>query len=595
MMPDPPESDRTPLDATLTLSGSGQRLAAGQGLPEGFKLGKYELEGELGRGGMGVVYAARDTALDRPVAVKVLPPTLTDDPTARQRFVLEARLAARLQHPNVVSIYDVGRQGGTHFIAMERVSGRSLEAVLREDGPLPATEASRVAAEACRALVAAHAAGLVHRDIKPGNILLTDDGRVKVTDFGLAKLHGQAQHQSLSGGQSLLGTPLYMSPEQCEQGQVDPRTDLYALGATYYHLLTGRPPFEGESVMQLLYAHCHTPAPDPSEDIESLPAICGRVVQRSMAKLKDERYASAKAMLADLDAAAGVTSGIAAASGGLAAALDALGDTQAGPMPAADTVTLPDFRAASPRRKRRAGTGVSAGGWIGGAAAAVALVIGGGMIWPSDNPQSAMASTQSPATTSSNSTSANAPRAASVSPMRPPASVAITSDRQSEGEAGAPTDPETAPRPTDPKTQAAGVSVAASDPPIDASAEAAVDPLDASPTTADIESSPVEPVNVEAAATPEPTTPTEPLDHATQQFHKLRDDFAEARAEGERYAIERGVRLLQVFARRYERSTDAAERKLAVQAYRLIEEAAPQEVEPSRPHRRGNGPRPPRR
>ena len=207
---------------------------------DGKRLGKYLLKTKLGQGGMGTVYLAIDTRLKRNVALKVLPKEMAADEAAVKRFLREARVAARLNHPNVVAVYDVDRQRGFCFLVMELVDGRTASELLRE-GPLSWTEATRLVADACRGLVAAHEAGLVHRDIKPSNIMRTNDGLVKLADFGLAKVMddpGPAKNPLTQSG-TILGTPHYMSPEQCRGEPVDARSDLYSLGATYYTLLAG--------------------------------------------------------------------------------------------------------------------------------------------------------------------------------------------------------------------------------------------------------------------------------------------------------------------------------------------------------------------
>jgi serine/threonine protein kinase len=268
----------------------------------GRRLGRYLLLKELGRGGMGVVYGGVDTSLDRRVAVKVLPERLSRDPVALKRFLQEARAAGRLIHPNTVAVFEVGEERGRHFLAMELVEGGTAADFIRRRGPFNWPEATRVIADACRGLAAAHAAGLVHRDIKPANIMRSTDGTVKLADFGLAKLLDRGEGDSLSAAGTVLGTPAYMSPEQCESRPVDARSDVYSLGATYYALLTGRPPFaESTGAVQQMYAHCHLPAPDPRTARPEIPAGCAAIVARAMAKSPPDRYASAGEMLAALE------------------------------------------------------------------------------------------------------------------------------------------------------------------------------------------------------------------------------------------------------------------------------------------------------
>jgi serine/threonine protein kinase/WD40 repeat protein len=267
----------------------------------GTMLGKYLLVGRLGQGGMGVVYQGEDSHLQRAVAVKVLSTSSTLDGSAIQRFVLEARAAARLNHPNVVAVYDIGRQDNVSYIVMELVQGSSAQDLLQERGALPWPEATRIITEVCQGLVAAHAAGLIHRDIKPGNILLGRGGSVKLTDFGLAKAPQLVPAHTTHKG-TVLGTPHYMSPEQCAGDVIDARTDVYALGAAYYALLTGRPPYDSLDCIQAMFAHCTAPVPDPRSIVPELPEACAAIVMRAMAKERANRFRSTQEMLTALTA-----------------------------------------------------------------------------------------------------------------------------------------------------------------------------------------------------------------------------------------------------------------------------------------------------
>lgn len=265
------------------------------------RLGKYLLKSKLGQGGMGVVYLATDTRLKRDVALKVLTKELSSNEDAVKRFLLEARAAARLNHPNVVAVYDVDQQRGFCFLVMELVSGCTASELLRQ-GPMAWTEATRLIAEACRGLAAAHDAGLVHRDIKPSNLMRTHDGLVKLADFGLAKTTddpGQAKNPLTQSG-TILGTPQYMSPEQCRGEPVDARSDLYSLGATYFTLLTGQAPFDDPNPLQVMFSHCSKPTPDPRSQRDDLPQACAEIAMKAMAKSRVERFASAKEMLSAL-------------------------------------------------------------------------------------------------------------------------------------------------------------------------------------------------------------------------------------------------------------------------------------------------------
>jgi urea transport system substrate-binding protein len=277
----------------------------------GEPLGRYMITAVLGQGGMGTVLRGHDAGIERDVAVKVLANYLADDPTSLARFTAEARSAGRINHPNVVAIYEIGQDGPTHYLALEFVPGGSLSERIEAGKPMPPLEATRAMIDACKGVGAAHAAGVIHRDIKPANFMLTSDGTVKVADFGLAKSTEAGRHLTQTG--TAVGTPFYMSPEQCEARPVDHRTDIYSLGATYYSLLTGRYPFHiSATVPQLMYQHCHGPIPDPRADNPNVPEACARIVAKAMAKAPADRYQSAAAMLADLQAVAATLSGQAA-------------------------------------------------------------------------------------------------------------------------------------------------------------------------------------------------------------------------------------------------------------------------------------------
>ncbi len=221
----------------------------------GRRIGKYEITKLLGVGGMGVVLKGHDASIERDVAIKVLPAELSANPQALDRFLAEAKSAGKLHHPNTVTIYEIAQDGDDHFLVMEVVSGGSAEDHINNSGAYSVSEATRIAIESCRGLAAAHKAGLVHRDVKPANLLLDEDGTVKISDFGLAK-RMQSQSLQLTQAGQVLGTPYYMSPEQWESGDVDERSDIYSLGATYYGLLTGKCPFQDSgSIVQMMYAH----------------------------------------------------------------------------------------------------------------------------------------------------------------------------------------------------------------------------------------------------------------------------------------------------------------------------------------------------
>lgn len=264
----------------------------------GKRLGKFQILGELGRGGMGVVFEARDTVLERNVAIKLLPRSVASRPESLERFLREARAAARLHHPHVVAVYDADHFNGQYYIVLELVRGGSLQEVLKT-GPLSWVEATRVLTDACRGLEVAHRAGLVHRDIKPSNLMRSADGTVKLSDFGLARSN-EPTGATMTGSGSVLGTPQYMSPEQCRSERADERSDLYAMGATYFALLTGQPPYRGDAPLLVMNAHLLDPIPDPRDIDASIPEACSVIIRRAMAKDPDDRYASSAELLADL-------------------------------------------------------------------------------------------------------------------------------------------------------------------------------------------------------------------------------------------------------------------------------------------------------
>lgn len=266
----------------------------------GKSLGKYQVIGVLGQGAVGVVLKAHDPMIDRDVAIKVLANHLAVDATALARFVGEAKAAGKVNHPNVVAIYEICQDGPTTYLVLEYVAGGSLDKPRSGHEAISVLAVTQALTDACKGIGAAHAAGLVHRDIKPANLMRSADGSVKVADFGLAKTSADsARHFTQSG--MLVGTPFFMSPEQCEGKTLDHRSDLYSLGATYYTLLTGQHPYEDtQSVFQLMYMHCHGPIPDPRSVNPALPEACSAIVARAMAKAPAQRYQSADEMAADL-------------------------------------------------------------------------------------------------------------------------------------------------------------------------------------------------------------------------------------------------------------------------------------------------------
>ena len=296
-------------------------------LRPGQRLGRFEVRELLGRGGMGAVYRAHDPALDRDVALKVLTPALARDPVARGRFAAEGRAAGRVSHPHIVAVHEVGlpgtddADGGPAWLVMDLVTGGSVQALLDAAAAtgdrLDPARATAIVAEAAAGLGAAHDAGLVHRDVKPANLMLDgaaagEPARVKVADFGLA-LRLESADPRLTQGGRIVGTPHFMSPEQCAGRPVDARGDLYSLGATYHALLTGRAPFAGEpgalsngrgsrSAVEVLTAHVRDAPPAAHELAPGVPPACTRLIARAMAKAPDDRYPCARDLRADAEA-----------------------------------------------------------------------------------------------------------------------------------------------------------------------------------------------------------------------------------------------------------------------------------------------------
>jgi eukaryotic-like serine/threonine-protein kinase len=255
---------------------------------------RYELGVALGSGGMAEVFEAFDRSLDRRVAVKFLKADLPD-PQARERFEREARTAASFTHANAVTVYDVGDDGQRPYIVMELVEGRTLADLLTEQGPLPPNEAARITDEVLAALGAAHARGLVHRDVKPGNVLITRDGSVKLADFGIAKAASDATAGLTATGQ-VMGTPKYLSPEQAAGRAATPRSDLYSTGVVLYEMLAGEPPFTGDTPVVLALAHQQAPVPPLSDRRPGLPHALLATVDRALEKDPAARYPDVSAM-----------------------------------------------------------------------------------------------------------------------------------------------------------------------------------------------------------------------------------------------------------------------------------------------------------
>ncbi|HMJ59520.1 MAG TPA: serine/threonine-protein kinase, partial [Gemmatimonadales bacterium] len=279
-MTPPPPSDRLFLDFQSAVAG------------------RYSLERELGRGGMGVVYLAREVRLDRPVAIKLLPPSKTVDPKLRERFLKEARTAARLSHPNIIPIYAVEEVGEFVFFAMAFVDGETLTERVRRRGPLTPSEAARVLREVAWALAHAHAQGVIHRDVKSDNIMLeTETGRAVVTDFGIAGVVAGAG--ALTAGE-VVGTPEFMSPEQALGTGVNARSDLYSLGIVGYFVLSGRLPFEAGRATEVLAKQVTEPPPRVAEATSGVPRRLAQAIDRCLAKDPAERPEGTAALAEEL-------------------------------------------------------------------------------------------------------------------------------------------------------------------------------------------------------------------------------------------------------------------------------------------------------
>jgi len=265
----------------------------------GQKLGEFRILELLGAGGMGKVYLAEQAGLEREVAVKVLPKHVTEDEAAVARFEREAKLAAQLTHPNIGQVYSIGAEGETHFVALELITGGDVAGLVTAKGRIPADEGAEIIRQALQGLGSAHLEGIVHRDIKPQNVMLSAHGIVKVMDFGLAR--ALAADSSLTASGTVLGTPLYMSPEQANSQPVDERTDIYALGAAFYHMICGRPPFEGDTPISVMYKHVNEPLPSPKEIDPDIPEKICAVIDKMMAKRPDDRYQTCEEVLAELE------------------------------------------------------------------------------------------------------------------------------------------------------------------------------------------------------------------------------------------------------------------------------------------------------
>ena len=320
--------------------------------------GRYRLLELLGQGGMATIYRARDAQLERDVAVKLLRPEFGQDPDFLARFRDEARAAASLSHPNIVPVFDFGEDPSGPYIVMELVEGQDLAAVLRENGFLAPRQAAHIAADVARALQVAHYRGIVHRDVKPSNILVGRDGRVHVADFGIARAMTEAQ-VTLPG--TTMGSVHYFSPEQARGETATAASDIYSLGIVLFEMLTGQRPFSGDGAAAVAMARLTTTPPRPSALRPSVPPELDQIVTRAMAFEPTDRYASAAAMASALEGFLGAEKPAAAAGAAVAGAAVAAAATQARPAPipyppsayARPPSAPPTVSTRAPRRHRR--------------------------------------------------------------------------------------------------------------------------------------------------------------------------------------------------------------------------------------------------
>ncbi len=260
--------------------------------------GRYELLEKIGDGGMAVVYKAKDKLLNRYIAVKILRPEFTKDATFVENFKRESQAAAGLSHPNIVSVYDVGREGNINYIVMELVEGRTLNEVIAEQAPMDYRQVINISKQVAAALRVAHKNKIIHRDVKPHNIMITNDGVVKLADFGIAKAVNDA---TLSTGSKIIGSVHYFSPEQARGNYVDERSDIYSLGIVMFEMLTGKVPFDGDNPVTVALKHINEDVPSPSEFVPGIPPALERAVLKATNKFQTNRYASADELIEDLD------------------------------------------------------------------------------------------------------------------------------------------------------------------------------------------------------------------------------------------------------------------------------------------------------
>ena len=262
-------------------------------------LGRYEIIEKIGEGGMSVVYKAKDRLLNRYVAIKILRPEFIKDENFVENFRKESQAAAGLSHPNIVNVYDVGREGNIHFIVMELIDGKSLSQIIEEQGRLDYKDAINIAQQVASALSLAHKNQIIHRDVKPHNILITSSGIAKLADFGIARAVSKESIEE--GNEKIMGSVHYFSPEQARGAYVDERSDIYSLGIVLFEMLTGKVPFDGDNPISIALMHVNDPIPSVTSIVKGIPPQLEKVIEKATNKYQSNRYKSADEMIADLD------------------------------------------------------------------------------------------------------------------------------------------------------------------------------------------------------------------------------------------------------------------------------------------------------
>ena len=261
--------------------------------------GRYELIEKIGEGGMAVVYKGKDRLLNRYVAIKILRPEFTKDEQFIESFKRESQASARLSHANIVGVYDVGKEGNIHFIVMELIDGKVLSEVIKEKGRIEYKEAISIIRQVASALSLAHKNQIIHRDIKPHNILITSTGVAKLADFGIAKAVSAAT--IVGGNNKIMGSVHYFSPEQARGAYVDERSDIYSLGIVLYEMLTGKVPFDGDNPVSIALMHINDPMPSLTKEVPGIPPQLEKIVNKATEKYQSNRYKTVDEMIKDLD------------------------------------------------------------------------------------------------------------------------------------------------------------------------------------------------------------------------------------------------------------------------------------------------------